>query len=167
MSALLGLAGCHSAQNESSEARLDSLAFEVAELRSRALVGDLERANEESAYLTPGADGYSVVRMDIGRLTVSLANVQGYANGTRVTLLFGNPTSARIEGLSARLEWGKVDAEGAPLNDKAHLRDVTFMEALRPGAWTKMRVVLEGVPPDAFGFLRVSNVKHRAIYLFK
>jgi hypothetical protein len=78
-------------------------------------------------------------------------------------LQFGNLTSARIDGLKAKLDWGKIDANGAPENDKAKTREVTFSTALPPGAWTVTQVVLEGVPPTELGFVRLKEVGHRGI----
>ena len=120
---------------------------------------------DQIAYLTPGSDGYSVVRMDLGNLTVSFANVVPYANGSKVTLMFGNLTSATIDGLKAKIEWGAVDEKGLPNNQEAKSREIKLTESLVPGAWNKTDVVLEGVPPVALGFLRVRDVGHQAIRL--
>lgn len=119
------------------------------------------------AYLTPGAEGYSVIQSDLGHLTVQLVNVETYASGTRVTLSFGNLTSATIDGAKATLEWGRVDEKGSPKNDEARSREVTFDESLRAGAWTRVQVVLDGVPPQEFGFVRVRDLTHRGIHLFQ
>jgi hypothetical protein len=119
------------------------------------------------AYLTPGSEGYSVIKSDLGYLTVQLANVQPYANGTRVTLRIGNLTSARINGAKATLEWGRVDERGNPKNDEAQSRDIRFNESLRAGAWTEVPVVLEGVPPQEFGFVRVRDLSHAGIRLLR
>jgi hypothetical protein len=119
------------------------------------------------AYLTPGSDGYSVVRTDLGPVTVSLIDVQPYANGSRVTLKIGNTTSATINGAKATLEWGNVDAKGLPNNENAKSRDVSFTESLTRGSWTTVRVVLDRVPPAALGFVRVKNILHTGISLLR
>lgn len=117
------------------------------------------------AYLTPGTDGYTVVESDLGHLTVQLSNIQAYANGSRVMLRFGNLTSATIDGAKATIEWGKVDEKGSPKNDEARSREIKFDKSLRAGAWTDVNVVLEGVPPQEFGFVRVKDVAHTGIHL--
>lgn len=127
----------------------------------------LVRDSASVAYLTPGTAGYSVIETDLGHLTVQLANVAAYANGTRITLRFGNLTSATINGAKATLEWGSVDQKGNPENDKARSRDVTFNESLRAGAWTEVHVVLEGVPPQEFGFIRIRDMTHSGIVLYR
>jgi hypothetical protein len=117
------------------------------------------------AYLTPGTDGYSLIKSDLGYLTVALKDVQPYANGTRVTLRFGNLTSATINGATATLEWGRIDEKGSPKNGEARSRKVKFDESLKGGSWTQVQVVLDGVPPQEFGFVRVRDMTHAGIVL--
>ena len=173
--ACLLIAGCADEQQVSAlQKKTDQLQAEVKQLKES--VEELKREQSMDkfmrdigsiAYLTPGAEGYSVIQSDLGYLTVQLVNVLAYANGTRVTLRFGNLTSATINGAKATLEWGRVDEKGSPKNDEARSREVTFDESLRAGAWTEVRVVLEGVPPQEFGFVRVRDMAHRGIRLFK
>ena len=139
----------------------------VEQLKNDQSWDKFEREFGAIAYLTPGAGGYSVIESDLGHLTVQLMNVQPYANGTRVTLRFGNLTSATIDGAKATIEWGRVDGKGSPKNDEARTRDVIFDESLRAGAWTEVGVVLDGVPSQELGFVRVRNIAHRGIRLVR
>lgn len=118
-----------------------------------------------SAYLTPGDSGYSVVSSNIGKLTVQMSNIKPYANGSKVTLKFGNPLAANITGLKVKLEWGSVNSKGMPNNESAKSKDFTFSKTLDSGAWTNVPVVLAGVPPSKLGFVRVQNVEHTGISL--
>jgi hypothetical protein len=122
---------------------------------------------DEVAYLTPGEEGYSVVKSDIGAITVSLKDVKPYANGSRITLQFGNILNATITGVKAKLEWGSVDAKGIPKNETQKSREITFSKSLRSGSWTKISVVLERVPPSDLGFVRVRELKHTGIILLQ
>jgi hypothetical protein len=161
------------------EARVQALEgrLSIAERRLANALGDVEELQRKIGasqffddlkgvvYLTPGSEGYGVVRMELGNLTVTLVNIAAYANGSRVTLAFGNLTSATIEGLKAKIEWGSVDEKGEPKNEAAKARQVTLNESLVPGAWSNTQIVLDGVPPTALGFIRVRDVSHRAIRL--
>ena len=144
------------AANKALTDRLQTLAFEVE-------FSDVDRF----AFLTPGDAGYSAVRFDLGVVTVKINDVKPYANGSKVTLQFGNLTAGRINGLKAKLDWGKVDDKGLPQNDRAKTREVNFGESLLPGAWTQSELVLEGIPPTELGFIRLSQVGHRGIGLRK
>ena len=162
----------------SQQANMESLKAQVGELEARvksteqqleAVSTQLQAQQllarlDEIAGLKPGADGYSVVRTDLGHLIVSIADVEAYANSTRVTLQFGNPSSATINGVKAALEWGSTDKEGGlgvPLGKKA----VSFTESLAPGAWTRAQVVLENIKPAELGYIRMGDFGHRGVNL--
>lgn len=163
------LVGCN------EDARVPSLESRIVALESanKVLKDEIEMAKFQAdildwdriAFMKPGNDGYTTIRFDLGVLTVKLADVKPYANGSKITLNFGNLTSAKVDGLRAKLDWGKVDEKGNPQNDKAKSREVSFSEALMPGAWTSTELVLEGIPPTELGFVRLKEVGHRAISL--
>ncbi|RYD86901.1 MAG: DUF3251 domain-containing protein, partial [Sphingomonadales bacterium] len=83
--------------------------------------------------------------------------VQPYANGSRVTLDFGNPTAARLSGMKAKIEWGATDSKGLPVVG-GNVQSVNFTapDPLPAGSWHQYDVDLPGVPPTNLGWLRVS-----------
>ena len=102
---LLSLVGCN-LENKISplEARIAALEKQVEQLEFQVRLQSEVKDWDQVAYLTPSSDGYTLVKMDLGNLTVSFANVMPYANGSKVSLMFGNLTSATIDGLSANIE---------------------------------------------------------------
>lgn len=152
---------------EKAEADMAALQAQVAALKQKREFDDLMQDIDKIAYLTPGADGYSTIGFDLGVLTVQLSDVKPYANGSKVTLRFGNTLSSSINGLRATIEWGKVSDKGLPDFDNEKSKDMAFVETLRGGAWTPISVVLDGIPPTDLGFVRVSKVSHTGIQLFK
>ena len=147
------------------QGKLATAQEEESNLRRKLEMIDLIRSTEEVAYLMPSAEGYSVLRTDVGQLTIALQNVQPYASGSRVTLRIGNLSAAHILGLKATLDWGSIDKKGSPNNQEAKSRDVSLGELLGSGSWTNIEVVLDGVPPNELGFVRVHDVTHRGIRL--
>lgn len=154
------------------EARVSAL--ENASASSKETVKTLEREvkfNElirdlnASAYLQPSDQGYSTIRSDLGIMTIRLTDVKPYANGSRVSLQFGNISAAAINGLKAKIDWGRVDGEGMPMTDGERTREITFEKQLKASAWTNVPVILEGIPPTQLGYVRVSQVSHRGIEL--
>jgi hypothetical protein len=147
----------------------DECTKKLAELESKVRALELKQAFEErwekAALLTPSDEGYSTIRTDLGILTVSLDDVNAYANGSRVTLKFGNLTSATIDKVRMKVEWGGTDEAGVPQTEIAKSREVTLSNPLQPASWNKATVVLDGTPPTALGFVRVSEVKHSGIRL--
>ena len=148
-----------------AENDLAALQQQVTNLKREREWDNLTKEWDNVAYLTPGAEGYTTVRFDLGVLTVRLSDVKPYANGCKVTLTFGNTLSSSINGLKVSIDWGKVNDKGVADNNSAKSKDMTFTQTLRGGAWTAISVVLEGFPPTELGFVRVRNVQHTGIQL--
>lgn len=162
----LALTGCdQSSKVTALEVKVAALETELTNLKQKIELQEMVSGWDKVAYLTPGAEGYSLIKSDLGNLTVSIVNVRPYANGSKITLQFGNLTSATIDGLKTKLEWGPVDKEGMPKNTEAKSRDVVFNEPLISGSWTNSDVVLEGIPPTDLGFVRLRDVGHRGVKL--
>ncbi len=163
---LLAVTGCdQSSKVTALETKMTALESELTNLKEKIELQQMLSGWDKVAYLTPGAEGYSLVKSDLGNLTVSIVNVRPYANGSKITLQFGNLTSATIDGLKTKLEWGPVDKDGMPKNAESKSRDVVFNEPLISGSWTNSDVVLEGIPPTDLGFVRLRDVGHRGVKL--
>lgn len=166
------LVGCDQATTtlekklETANAQITSLQKELTEQKQKREFDELIQGFDKIAYLTPGSNGYSSIKFDLGVLTVQLADVKPYANGSKVTLKFGNTLAASINGLKATIDWGKVTEKGAAINESAKSKEVTFTETLRAASWTPASVVLDGLPPNELGFVRVHDVTHTGIQLF-
>ncbi len=169
------LVGCNLDSNTSLENKLSALQLEIESIKNelethREAISDLidpKQDYEKIAYLTPGADGYSQVKFDLGVLTIKLSDIKPYANGSKVTLTFGNTLSASINGLKATIDWGNVTKSGAPDHNSKKSKELTFNKSLRAGAWTPVSVVLDGIPPAELGFVRVRDVAHTGIGLIR
>ncbi|MDO5506392.1 MAG: DUF3251 domain-containing protein [Pseudoxanthomonas suwonensis] len=167
--------GCVPSHSNESRGELDqvrseveSLKVEFEELKKRQAQDDIDRlfkGLDQIAFLQPGDTGYSTVRYDLGVLTVELADISAYANGSKASIKFGNPLASTVTGLKIKLEWGKTDEDGVVDNDSAKSKQLTLTEPLLSGSWTTVPVVLEGVPPAELGFVRVREVAHTGIRL--
>ena len=144
-----------------SRADLAVLKEKVSDIEFKNLLRDFDTF----AYLQPGDSGYSAVRFTLGVLTVQLLDVKPFANSTKVSLRVGNPLASDLNGLAAKIDWGQVNEKGAPNNDTAKSKVVSFTETLRSGAWTTLSVVLDGTMPADLGFIRVSEVSYTGIAL--
>ena len=164
--------GCGESGVPVLQQRLSALEAEVATLKASVKKRELQDSIDEFtkdldaiAYLTPGDEGYSVIQTEIGRFTVQLVDVRPFANGSRVTLKFGNPLSATIGDVSAIVEWGRMGQKGHPDNESARSRTFSFKDSLPGGSWKTVEVVLEGIPAQELGFVRVKELKHRSMIL--
>jgi hypothetical protein len=52
-----------------------------------------------------------------------------------------------------------------PVDESSKSRVVTIAQSLEPGYWNDARLVLDGVPPARFGFLRVKQLTHGGLRL--
>jgi hypothetical protein len=175
-SALITLPGCtDSTEANDLQTRVEALETETKALRdllneSKESIEDLEvdkwlRDSYEVAFLKPSDQGYSLIKTNLGALTVQLSDVRTYANGSRVTLKFGNLGAATIDGVKAKIEWGRVNEKGIIVRESEKSRQISFDKSLRSGAWTSTSIILDGIPPSQLGFVRISEVKHEGIRL--
>ena len=130
--------------------------------RLKGLEARLDRVEKrigehDAVTLKPGQTGYGMLTTDMGRIAVAIAKVEPVANGTRVTLDFGNPSAARLTGMKARIEWGTNDSRGLPVVG-GNIQSTQFLasEPLPAGSWRQYFVDLPGVAPNQLGWVRVS-----------
>lgn len=145
--------------------KLDKLEKHVEENQNKYALDQLLAGLDGIAYLTPGSDGYSVVSFDLGKLTVSLNDIQPYANGSKVILRFGNPLATTINGLNMTVDWGQVNQKGDVIDDTTKSKSVTLNESLYPARWTTVSLVLDGITPSQLGFVRLKELHHSGISL--
>ncbi len=149
------------ARTTALEVSNSALLREVASLRSATA----SNKDNFAAYMKYGDEGYSRLRFDLGTLLVNIGKVEAYGNGSKVTFMVGNVTSANIDGLMTRLAWGRVADDGYPEFNPSRVRAVTLDDAFPAGAWTASEIVLEKVHPSEIGFIRLSDVLHRQVSL--
>jgi outer membrane murein-binding lipoprotein Lpp len=139
----------------------EKLSQELTLLRDKAG----PNAEEFSAYMQKGDEGYSRLRFDLGTLLVTIGQIRGHERGTEVIFNIGNLTAANITRLKADIKWGTIDNDGYPENREANLRQVEINKYLPAGAWTAASVVLDGVKPESVEFIRLKDVLHRTVEL--
>ena len=140
-----------------SLAKYTALEERVNTLARNLELAETRRSLEYVAAFTATDTGYSTIRFDVGMLAVSFADIQPFANGSRVKLTFGNPTSARIQGLKLSLEWGG--------STDIKTREHVLTEVLLPGSWVTVSIPLDGVTPAQFSGLRVRYLGHQGVFL--
>lgn len=124
-----------------------------------------EILDNSKALLMPGSSGYSVIETDLGILVVSLNDVKPYANGSQVTLRWGNILNTSINGFRMYIDYGDVDEEGMPNEETMREKEFQSSNRLREGTWNDIEVVLEGVRPENLGFIRLKYFEHIGISL--
>lgn len=164
--AVIAASGCREAPTANSKGsaqdRITALEKRVDVIEFDKLIND-----QHAAFLKPSETGYSLIETDFGRITVTLANVQPYANGSQIVLEFGNPTSARFNTIKAKIEWGETDEKGVVKDDHARSIDWSPTEPLPGGSWHKYTLNLSDIPPTRLGWVRVSDFSVSAVNLYR
>ena len=149
--ALLLLLPALGACNSKTDDRLKAIESRLA--KTEQALGE-----HKAITLKPGDSGYGLLDTDIGRLPVAIAEVQPQAGGSRVILDFGNPTTARLTGMTAKIEWGGNDSKGLPLPaNGSHMINFAAPQPLLPGSWRQYPLDLAGFPPAQLGWVRISG----------
>lgn len=119
----------------------------------------------DAATLKPGNEGYATINFDLGKITVSIEDIKPYANGSKISLRFGNLQSTTIGGLKGSIAWGAVDKDGQPIMDEKKEKEFSFVKDVQPGSWAYLSVMLDGTPPQDLGFIKVGGLTHSSIKL--
>ena len=153
---LFTIAACSPPDDDSADERLEALEDSVVVLAE---------ALNATVDLKPGEDAFSVLRMDVGSLAITLDTVAPYDLGSRLELMVGNLTSAQINQLVATIWWGIPQEDGLHAIAERRSRALTLAQPLPPGAWTRVSFALDSVPPEQIGFIRLSNASATSIQL--
>ncbi|MFC3077679.1 DUF3251 domain-containing protein [Phenylobacterium terrae] len=156
--------GCEYGETASTSDTYLELTQRVEKLEASARTEQLVAEYEANAFLKPTDREYSWLKTDFGMVAVAIEAVSANANGSRVVLTFGNPSSAGLTGISATVDWGRVDASGTPVG-QPFSKEVTFDRPLLGGTWRNYPITLADVPPAELGYIRVKNFQHKQIFL--
>jgi len=113
---------------------------------------------DDIAFLRTGTTEFAYIRTDVGKLSASLADIRPYANGSRVTLRFGNPTSAILTGVTFKVDYGPLDKAGIIVTDSSQTQQHSLNGDLPRGSWKNEDVVLDGVPTSSLGYVRIHDI---------
>lgn len=112
-----------------------------------------------SAQFAPNSEGFQSVDTDIGKLTVSLQKIEKYANGHKIFLQIGNPTSATLSDTEITVKYG-VNFENSDKifsdwynNLKESKKNIT--QKLMPSTWNNVEVTLSPSTDEETGFISV------------
>ena len=118
---------------------------------------EVRELKKDSVRLTPGSDGYQVIRHDLGSATLSLKEVKAHPQGSVITLAIGNPTSANITGIKMTVSY--------PSGAVEHSLEYDVQETLAAGKITRTRLIMRGVNTSDLSYIRVSDFQPKGIAL--
>ena len=149
-------------QLNQTQSQLEELNLSVSQVSTNELL----RSFEKIAFLKIGVSEYQPIVTHIGTITVSISDVEAFANGSKVSLLFGNPLSASIGEVKFKVDYGALDKDGVVIKDSEKTKEVNLPQRLNAASWNKVSILLEGLPVSELGYIRVHDFNVSTIFLY-
>jgi hypothetical protein len=135
------------------------------------------RENAHPSYnyteFDPSDTTYQRIESGLGAFAISIEEVKPHADGVRVRLRVGNLTSGTFNGGKFKVEYGvRQNDESVAKNYYDWLKalkkkEINFTEELRPGIWNNVSINLPGIPPQKFGYMKLSVETSKISLLMK
>ncbi len=144
-------------QLEASRSKLiadvQKLQGEVATLQfESAIMGDVGK----TAVLSVTEKGFSVAEMSVGSILISVKDVTPYANGVKVKLNIGNPTSATFPGLKLQVGWANAEPGSKNYDASTYQKkEISISSDIKPGMWNTEEIVLAPAKPDQVDYVSI------------
>lgn len=177
---LMALVGCEGSKVESTnselvnkvselESRLSINEAQLHELKNQVSdvsVNELIRKFEKIVFLKVGTKEFLPITTEVGVITVNLSNIEPYANGSKVSIVFGNPLSATINNAKFTVDYGSLDKDGLVIDATEKSKEISLIEPLSAGSWNKTELLLEALPVSELGYIRIHSLTVSNIGLY-
>ena len=177
---LVFLVGCQESKIGNSN---NELANKVSELESRLSINEAElheiknqvsdvsvneliRKFEKIAFLKVGTKEFFPITTDVGVVTVNLSSIEPYANGSKVSIVFGNPLSATLKNVKFTVDYVSLDKDGLVIDKSEKSKEINLTESLNAASWNKIELILEALPTNELGYIRIHNLDISNISLY-
>ena len=145
--------------------RVDELSARVTEHRLDTIRTRIRGPQESVEFDPRDAAGYSQVLSPIGTLLVKLQKVEPYLDGYSLRFLIGNPTTARLSGVSGTVKWGvAVDWNNPQTFNSLQEKKFKLATDFPSGAWTEIKLNIGPAKPDQMRRLILAPV-FNSVYL--
>lgn len=143
--------------------RLTSLESDLATYKSTQEF-DKELSKRDSVMLDPSnPQGYSRLDTANGWFLISLKSAEVYLDGYKLTLNIGNPSSATYTGLKIKTKWNSSydwthysESSFKVWQAAMRSKDDDLTDALQPGAWNSVEIILPQTKPTELSYVQVS-----------
>lgn len=140
--------------------------FEIKNQVSDVSVNELIRKYEKIVFLKVGTKEFLPITTDVGVITVNLSNIEPYANGSKVSIVFGNPLSATISNVKFTVDYGSLDKDGLVIHKTEKFKEISLTEPLNAASWNKTELLLESLPVNELGYVRIHDLTVSNISLY-
>lgn len=164
---LLVLGGCSSTPGTKQVTQLHQevgqLNQQMRQLTNQAtaleIQGQLNSQSNQGAWLLPQAKTPVELQTQLGKLRLSLTQVEGEATGSRANLTIRSTDGKPLPALNATVVWGEMDpASGKPLTAGSLSQSITAPGSLTARSTVVVPLRLSGLSPDQLGYVRIHEV---------
>lgn len=118
----------------------------------------------QTAFLSLTEKGYSVAEMPVGSVLIAVRDVTPYANGVKVKLDVGNPTSATFPGLKLQVAWANAAPGTKNYDSNTHQKkEISISGEIKPGAWNTEEIILAPAKPDQVDYVTIKPSAPRVV----
>jgi hypothetical protein len=128
-------------------------------------MNDIFRSLESIAFINTGSTEFAPIKTMIGTITVNIADVQPFANGSKVSLVFGNPHSENLSSVKFTIDYGSFTKDGDIKEGSEKSKEISLPDTIAAGSWVKSPIVLEGFPVSELGYIRIHDFSIASIGL--
>lgn len=168
----LMILGCTDSKTTELEQKMSDMGTKLNEMqsavdyqRTRMARFQVEKDRYIKVYLDTSSKGFQRLDTNCGTFWVMLDNVEPYSNGYKFVLSIGNPYYAIFSGMKTRARWGAAfDAKASEKDVSAYEswektlkeKEETMTNALRPGTWNKVTVILAPAKQEDLAYVEFS-----------
>ncbi|MNK97378.1 hypothetical protein D3C87_1177090 [compost metagenome] len=142
-------------------------ASDIAKLQGEVLNLQWEDAlagDPNTAILSVTEKGYSVAEMPVGSVLIAVRDVTPYANGVKIKLDIGNPTSATFPGLKLQVAWANAAPGSKNYDSNTHQKkEISIAGDIKPGVWNTEEIVLAPAKPDQVDYVSIKPSAPRVV----
>ena len=95
-----------------------------------------------------------------------MSNIEPYASGSKVSIVFGNPLSATLNNVKFTVDYGSLDKDGLVIDTTEKSKEISLMEPLSTASWNRTKLLLESLPIKELGYIRIHDLTISSISLF-
>lgn len=150
------------ARLSSAESELNDLKNQQQNTAGEVLGIKLNAEADQTAIFDPvSSQGYATLDAGVGKLMVSVEDIEPYADGVKVRLAIGNPNAVTLNGLKGEATYGpatsRIGAMPAGEWSKRQRTSVlSIPDSLTPARWNKVTITLPGIAATDFGRLSLA-----------
>ncbi len=152
-------------QKEIEDLRKETSALQksVGDLNARLFKAEINQNANQSAFLDLTSHSYQRIDTSTGSFLVSVRDATPYLDGYRVVLDIGNPSFATYTRFKLKVKWNRSydwakysDVSYQAWNGALHEKEASFTDALKPGTWNKVELLLPTTKGDELGYFLLS-----------